>query len=205
MDSFYNNFGGSAYAGSIGEYSGSNGTMTTNVSYGGHFIDPTAAQRNPNTSAVVQEVASVMSQQHIALVSNGFYAVYGDVKGSGGFCAWHSYGTVNGVTIQVAFMPNEDGISGCDPQDTWTNHSEGLASIADSSAHELSEARTDPTINAWYDNGGQEVGDKCNFVYPGPVTLGKTTWKIQGEWSNAAYQAGTGTANASGQKGCVIS
>jgi hypothetical protein len=28
-------------------------------------------------------------------------------------------------------------------------------------------------------------------------------WKIQGEWSNAAYLAGTGYPNNSGQKGCL--
>ena len=30
-----------------------------------------------------------------------------------------------------------------------------------------------------------------------------TQWKIQGEWSNAAYTAGTGYPNSSGQKGCL--
>jgi hypothetical protein len=153
----------------------------------------------------VQEVASVATKQGIAVVPNGFYAVYGDARGAGGYCAWHSYGTVNGVTIQIAWMPNVDTFSGCDPQDAQTGHSEGLANLADSSAHELSEARTDPTLNAWYDNGGQEVADKCEYVYPQLVSLGKTQWKIQAEWSNAAYQAGTGYPSASGQKGCVIS
>jgi hypothetical protein len=28
-------------------------------------------------------------------------------------------------------------------------------------------------------------------------------WKIQGEWSNAAYNAGTGYADSSGLKGCL--
>lgn len=204
MDTFYAGMNRSAYAGTADEYSGSNGQITSSVSYGGHFVDSSSAPGNPNTKAVVQEVANVAAQQHFPLVSNGFYAVYGDAKGPGGYCAWHSYGTVNGVTIQVAWMPNEDGVAGCDPQDSSTGHSEGLAEIADSTAHELSEARTDPTFSGWYDNGGQEVGDKCNFIYPGLVKLGTTYWKIQGEWSNAAYQAGTGYPNASGQKGCII-
>ena len=29
-----------------------------------------------------------------------------------------------------------------------------------------------------------------------------TVWKLQGEWSNAAYNAGTGYPNSSGQRGC---
>jgi len=32
---------------------------------------------------------------------------------------------------------------------------------------------------------------------------GVSKWKLQGEWSNAAYTAGTGYPNAQGQKGCL--
>ncbi|HEX6506225.1 MAG TPA: hypothetical protein VF221_01210 [Chloroflexota bacterium] len=203
MQSFYSGFGGSKYAGTGDEYTGTNGSVTSTVSFGGTFIDGSSAPHNPNTSAILREVASVVPTSK--LVSNGFYAVYGDVKGAGGFCAWHSFGTVNGVTIQVAWVPNLDGVSGCDPLDTSGLHSEGLAAIADSSAHELSEARTDPTNGGWYDNGGAEVGDKCNFIYQLPlVTLSnKSQWKIQSEWSNAAYNAGTGYPNSLGQNGCI--
>ena len=28
-------------------------------------------------------------------------------------------------------------------------------------------------------------------------------WKVQGEWSNNAYNSGTGYPNRSGQKGCL--
>lgn len=150
-------------------------------------------------------VARVASKQGVPIVSDGFYAVYGDAKGAGGYCAWHSYGSVSGVTVQVAWMPNVDTVSDGDPQDAQTGHSEGLANLADSGTHELSEARTDPTINGWYDNGGQEVGDKCEDVYPQLVPLGKTLWTIQAEWSDAAYQANTGSPNAAGQKGCSTS
>ncbi len=30
-----------------------------------------------------------------------------------------------------------------------------------------------------------------------------STWKLQGEWSNAAYTAGTGYRNSSNQPGCL--
>jgi len=30
-----------------------------------------------------------------------------------------------------------------------------------------------------------------------------TPWKVQGEWSNAAYKAGTGYPNSAGQRGCL--
>jgi hypothetical protein len=121
------------------------------------------------------------------------------------YCAWHSWGTCsNGAPIQVAYMPNIDGIAGCDPGDTWTNHSEGLAALANVTAHELSEAITDPRGAGWFDSSGGENGDKCAWSFNGPVVLkNNTTWKLQMEWSNAAYTAGTGYANLSGEKGCL--
>jgi hypothetical protein len=80
--------------------------------------------------------------------------------------------------------------------------------LSNVSGHELSEARTDPTGAGWFDTSGAENGDKCAWTFNVPlVTLGSgsnsTKWKIQGEWSNAAYNAGTGYANSSGQKGCL--
>jgi hypothetical protein len=56
------------------------------------------------------------------------------------------------VTVQFAFFFNLDGDVGCDPKDNTPNRSEGLAALANVSGHELSEARTDPHLDAWYDN-----------------------------------------------------
>ncbi len=72
-------------------------------------------------------------------------------------------------------------------------------------------ALTDPNTSGvagtagWYDSRGAENGDKCAWTFGAPlVTLSNgTQWKVQGEWSNAAYTAGTGYPNSSGQKGCL--
>ena len=70
---------------------------------------------------------------------------------------------------QHGFFFKLDGDAGCDPQDTQTTHSQGLAALANVSAHELSEARTDPaTPGAWYDSQGQENGDKCAWTFNVP-------------------------------------
>ncbi len=140
-------------------------------------------------------------------VSNGYYPVYTDVKrGHANYCAYHSAGTCNGVQVQFAFFFDLDNDAGCDPQDTSGQHSQGLAALANVSGHELSEARTDPdTPGGWYDSSGEENGDKCAWTFNVPlVTFSNgTQWKIQGEWSNAAYTAGTGYPNSLGQKGCL--
>jgi hypothetical protein len=58
---------------------------------------------------------------------------------------------------------------------------------------------------AWYDRNGQENGDKCAWTFGAPLVMFRNgvQWKIQGEWSNAAYTAGTGYPSASGQRGCL--
>ena len=65
---------------------------------------------------------------------------------------------------------------------------------------QLSEAETDPHLNAWYDRQGYENADKCawHFNKVSPFSNG-STWKIQGNWSNAAYNNRTGYYN----RGCI--
>ena len=138
---------------------------------------------------------------------NGYYPVYTDIpRGHANYCAWHSYGSCGGVPVQFAFFFNLDGDPGCDPQDTQTGHSQGLSALANVTAHEISEARTDPASpGAWYDAQGAENGDKCAWTFGAPYVMftDGSKWKLQGEWSNAAYNAQTGYPNSSGQKGCL--
>src|SRR5262249_22293924 len=121
------------------------------------------------------------------------------------YCAWHSWGSCsNGAPVQVAYMPNITGIAGCDPGDTSTGHSQGLAALANVTSHELSEAITDPRGGGWFDSSNGENGDKCAWSFHGLATLkNNTKWLLQMEWSNAAYDAGTGYNNRSGQPGCL--
>ena len=108
--------------------------------------------------------------------------------------------------MQVAFFFNLDGNGGCHPQDTSGLHAQGFAALANVIGHELSKARMDPdTPGAWYDKRGRENGDKCAWTFNLPlVTYSNTTqWKIQGEWSNQAYNTGTGYPNSSAERGVL--
>ena len=107
--------------------------------------------------------------------------------------------------MQFAFFFNLDGDPGCDPQDTSGRHSQGLAALANVSGHEISEARSDPRLNAWYDSSGAENADKCAWSFGTPLVTfsNNSQWKIQGNWSNRAYDASTGYANRNGEKGCI--
>ncbi len=203
IDSYYAGFGNSGYAHASNEYTGTNGAVTSTVVSHGHVVDGSAAGSPAQASTILAEVCKVIGTN---AVHSGYYPVYSDQpRGNAGYCGYHSAGTCNGVIVQFAFFFNLDGDPGCDPGDTSGLHSQGLAAIANTSSHELSEARTDPNNGGWYDTSGQENGDKCNFIFAHPlVTFSNgTQWKAQAEWSNAAFTAGTGYPNNSGQRGCI--
>jgi hypothetical protein len=198
LDSFYGGVGGSSYINTNTEYTGGNGQVTTAVSYAGHVLDtspgPTSA---PSTSTILAEVCKEITNP----VSNGFYAVYTDLaRGNAGYCAWHSAGSCGGVTLQFAFFFALDGDSGCNPGSNVPNQSEGLAALANVTGHELSEAMTDPLLNAWYDRQGAENADKCAWTFgSASVTLSNgSQWKVQQNWSNNAYTNGQGNP-----RGCI--
>lgn len=205
MDSWYTGFSNSHYAGTSDEYTGTNGQVGPVVNASSHVTDTSASTGGSNTSVILAEVCKVITNPDSS--GNGYYPVYTDTpRGHASYCAWHSYGTCSGVRVQFAFFFNLDGDAGCDPQDNSGLHSQGLAALANVSGHELSEARTDPASpGAWYDSSGQENGDKCAWTFGVPlVTFSNgTEWKIQGEWSNNAYDSNTGYPNRSGQDGCL--
>jgi hypothetical protein len=204
LDSWYTGFNLSNYAVTSDEYTGTNGQVGANTTHLGHVIDTSAASGGNSTSAILAEVCKEITLPDPS--GNGYYSVYTDLpRGNSGYCAWHSWGSCGGIPIQFAFFWKLDGDPGCDPQSSVAGESQGLAALANVSGHELSEARTDPTSGGWYDSSGAENGDKCAWTFNVPYVSfsNGSQWKIQGEWSNAAYTAGTGYPNSSGQKACL--
>jgi len=206
MDLWYSGINGTEYARTTDEYTQSNGArVTSSIAYTSrtYVVDGTAAPSGaPATSTILAEVCRKIGNPQ----TNGYYPVYIDrPRGSAGYCAWHSSGSCGGVTVQFAFFFDLDNDAGCDPNSAISGQSEGLQALANVSGHELSEARTDAHLNAWYDNRGDENGDKCAWTFGGPFVsfANGTQWKIQGNWSNYAYSNHLGYANSSGQHGCI--
>jgi hypothetical protein len=202
MDKFYSAVGGTSYAASVNEYTDSSGHQVgSSITYQGHSIDGSATPNHISTSAVLAEVCKVVPKP----VANGYYPVYVDKpRGGANYCAYHSWGSCNGTPIEFGFFFKLDGDAGCNPDSTVAGQSEGLAAAANVSGHELSETRSDPQGNAWYDSSGAENSDKCAWTFGGSyVLLGSQKWQVQGNWSNYDYDHNTGYANSSGQKGCA--
>jgi hypothetical protein len=58
---------------------------------------------------------------------------------------------------------------------------------------------TDPRGAGWFDQKGAENADKCAWTWDGNVTIGGESWKIQGNFSNNAYNSRSGYDGA----GCI--
>jgi hypothetical protein len=200
LDNFYSHVGGTTYLHTNSEYTDSSGNVNTvSMSKLSDKTDLSATPSGaPSTSQVLAEVAKVTNNNP---VPNAYYPVYSDQpRGRAGYCAWHSSGTINGIQVQFGFFFSLDGDPGCDPQAPGsTGHSQGLSALANVTGHELSEMLTDPQLDAWYDQKGAENSDKCAWTFSGLVTIGGESWKIQGNWSNAAAATNSGYANG----GCI--
>lgn len=209
LDTFFAGFGGSSYASTVQEYAGVNGSIGATVTYQGHG----APLEKSIDGEDIQAVANAACDEYAAHLSSmpnaagELIMIVGDKKrASSSYCAYHSAATCdNGQMIQFGYVWNLDDDPSCNPQDTSTGHSAGLAALANVIAHEVQEARTDPHLDGWFDASNAEIGDKCAWSFgPAPVTFTNgSRWKLQGEWSNAAYNAGTGFNNSSQQPGCI--
>ena len=191
------------YAKTNSEYYDSTGPVNPGVHYLGHTIDSTTTfTGDPGTAALAAEVTKMVKTP----TAGGYYPVYiTGARGSAGYCAWHDTTTAGGVEIQVGFFFNLDGDPGCDPVAPSSEGSQGLAALANVTGHEYSEMVTDPMLTAWWDSSGAENADKCAWTFGSSLLpIGSKSWKIQGNWSNAAYSANTGYKN--GRKtvvGCI--
>ena len=211
LDAWYTGHNGSNYAATVDEYTGTERARSaTTTTHQGHVIDTSTAAGGGNTSTILAEVCKQIAAGNIVpdAGGNGYYPVYTDVpRGNAGYCAWHSAGTCGGTPVQFAFFFNLDGDAGCDPGDTSTGALAGPRrprerhrARALRGAHRSRPARARGTTRAAPRTATSARGrSTCRSVtFPDG-----NQWKLQGEWSNAAYTAGTGYPNSSGQKGCL--
>jgi hypothetical protein len=178
---------GSAYLAVADQYLGA----TAHSTFAGNLFDSTyPPDRPPSTDEVVGEVCKVLTANRLAPSSNGLYMVFTDnFPDQDQFCAWHDAGRcADGTIIHVAYLPNSTGVRGCDPgnQLSCNGLSEGTRALANVTAHELLEMVTDPEGDGWRDSDGEEIADKCVWMFQSCVAFRGGQWQVQKEWSNAA-------------------
>jgi hypothetical protein len=140
---------------------------------------------------------------------------------SAAFCAYHGVFGATGTPTVIANMPfpiyqsatgfscTAEGLGGGIQSPNGNIDADVEVSPL---SHEMSEAFTDPELNAWYDSSGNENGDDCAYIYgtlsgtPGTFynqVVNAHHYLTQEEFSNAAFIPGVsgclqGTAVASG-------
>jgi len=107
------------------------------------------------------------------------------------YCAYHSY-IAGAAPIIYGNEPFGDPGS-CQTGGTPSPNADPAADTASTAAsHEITEAVTDPELNAWYTAGGSEIGDLCAYNYGANTfdgALANQWWnghfyELQTEYSN---------------------
>ena len=100
------------------------------------------------------------------------------------YCAYHgAYGSTASPTV-YSNEPYGDA-SVCWDGGPSPSNDVPLDAALSAASHEISEAITDPELNAWFDAAGYENGDKCAY------TFGTATWdasKANQMWSGAFFR-----------------
>jgi hypothetical protein len=204
LSDFANNITSSPYFNINTTYYNASGAHVSNLAtLKGQTYDAYSLGTALSDSAVEGVVSSAISSGHLPSDTNGVYFVLtsADVNETSGFCThycgWHANATIHGADIKYAFIGNPDRCpSACEEQTTSPNGNAGADGMASIIAHELEEATTDPDLNAWYDQRGEENADKCAWTFGSESTAGNGSkynmtlvsgnYLIQQNWVNAS-------------------
>jgi hypothetical protein len=164
-------------AAGVGLASGLAGFTVDNAPYPASGCSDPATPGNCITDAQVQaEIQRVMALKGWTSGPNKLFLLYtssgeGSCFDSAGtscaytqYCAYHSFIGTSPPVI-YANMPFGN-LSVCQVSGTPSPNGNAAAdAVTDVASHEITEAITDPLLNAWFDSSGNEIGDICNFNY----------------------------------------
>ncbi|CAI7814577.1 unnamed protein product [Closterium sp. NIES-53] len=139
------------------------GTVSDNYSRGKQLTDN-------DVLAIVKSKAG--AGKPWALDPHGIYVLLtsADVTLSGfcsEYCGWHTEDSLNSSPLRYAFVGHHGQCpDACGVEITSPNGKPGIDATISTLAHELTEAATDPDVNAgWFDDDGEENADKCSWEY----------------------------------------
>lgn len=186
-------------------YNASNVHVLNSVNYVQSTNDNYSLGTSLSDAGVQSVVANAINSGKLPKDTNGVYFVLtsADVRETSGFgssyCGWHTHGTIANSDIKYAFVGDAttQAPTGCIALTAATapNGNVGADGMASVIYHELSEAVTDPDLNAWYDRRGNENADKCAWKFgttykaagggTANVRLGSRDFLLQQNWVNA--------------------
>jgi hypothetical protein len=194
---YFGDIGSSGLYANDSQYTQTGGGHTSNAVLGGSWVDTASYPSGTLSDAQIQAEVTHAKQvkgwtssiDHVFFV----FTAKGEnicVSGScsfSSFCAYHSYFGSN--TLYAAMPYTGTNLSACGVS-TSPNNNFAADSTINVTSHEENEAATDPLLNAWYDGSGNEIGDKCAWIFGatnsngGDVTWNGHTYEVQKEWDN---------------------
>ena len=175
---------------------GFGGSYTDSSAYPASGCTDTATPGNCVTDAQIRaEIHKVMNLQGWTGGMNKTFLLFTS-KGEGScfdaancaytvYCAYHSFFNIAGTPVIYGNEPYGE-TSVCQFPGTPSPNSDAEADAAASIAsHELTEAITDPLLNAWFTAQGNEIADLCSYTY------GVNTWnagKANQMWNGHYYE-----------------
>jgi hypothetical protein len=207
---FFGDIGGSGLYGVATQYYQVSGGVQQNIAnsstFGGSWVDTSIYPGPALTDAQIQsEVTKAMAakgwtggvgHEFFVFTARNEVSCAGVECSNAVFCAYHSSFVSGTSEILYADQPYTGTTpAGCNTPTSPNNDSDADSTI-NVVSHELMETVTDPSVGdsnyAWMDSSGQEIGDKCNFVF-GPTDASGADlvanghgYIVQQEWSNRA-------------------
>jgi hypothetical protein len=203
---FFNDIGGSSLYGIATQYyQGSNQQHIVNSSHlGGTWVDTSAYPSSSLSDADIQAevrkaittnawTTGIGTQVFVFLAKGENECMSSGTCSFSTFCAYHGTFTVNGATEPYGVMPYAGtDLAGCGTQGNASpNNDQASDAEISITSHELMETVTDPSLNAWFDATGAEIGDKCAYTYGSTapngsnITMNGHPYIVQEEFSNA--------------------
>ena len=182
---FLSSVGGSRWLATVNQYgSGSN------ISFGGTFSDSRAIPTNPSDAQIQQEALNAANHFGTGNSLNVQIVVATPTRHSTPgfgtqFCAYHGIVAAD-RNVTYTNMPYVTDAGASCGQGSVNGSGGTLDGVSIVEGHELAEAVTDPLLNAWFDAGGNEIGDKCAFVNLANITTSAGRFAVQPLWSNSA-------------------
>src|SRR2546421_1364042 len=225
--------------GAISQYGDAGGPAQYNVTYGGSVtVTDALPARDPNCfdgatcisddqlAAKVEAVRAAhsspawprgLADQYVILTPENITTCFSDGSGAcsdNWYCAYHYFRPlVSAPSNPLIYMhiPFEDPLFCHNDFSNTQPLPNGQSDVAsDLISHEEREAATDPLLNAWFDDAGNEADDKCIDSYGVLIgfngssigynqAIGIGQYDTQTEWSNAlrgCYQMGKPTISS---------
>ncbi len=157
-------------------------------------VSDTQLQAEVTKAIAANKWPTGMGNEYFVFLGDGVSTCAGTSCAFSQFCAYHAHYALNGANVLYANMPyTGHNLSACGTQQ-YPNNDPAADSTINVTSHEANETITDALGNAWYDQQGNENGDKCAWNFGAALgstthgqynqAIGAGTYYLQQEWSN---------------------